>query len=181
MHGHDDREVVVFGAEPRAVAARVGVDALVQAPVDRDAGHQRVVEVDLGPLAAQQPDDLDRGRLAAVGDAGLVGDPDDEHARAAERAPLVGEHLPCAGDDLRAGARRACACASSTTLAGRPRSRSGWSQVVGVHADAVPADAGRGVVGHEAVRLGGGRLGDLDRVEPVRAAGFGDLERRARC
>jgi hypothetical protein len=49
-------------------------------------------------------------------------------------------------------------------------------EVVGVDADAVTADARRGIVGHEPVGLARGPLGDLDRVETVGVAGFGDLE-----
>ena len=46
------------------------------------------------------------------------------------------------------------------------RSRRPSQQVVRVARDAVPADAGARIEGHEAVRLRRRRPGDLDRVEP---------------
>ncbi len=50
-------------------------------------------------------------------------------------------------------------------------------EVVGIDGDAVPADARGGVVREEAVGLARGSFGDLDRVEPVCGARFGELER----
>jgi hypothetical protein len=57
----------------------------------REAGHVRVVVADLRAQVFQQRDDLQRGRLAHIPDAGLVADAHDRDPRAFDRHPPVVE------------------------------------------------------------------------------------------
>jgi hypothetical protein len=71
VHDGDDHQVVVAGARVRDRAQAV-------------AGHrrdERVVVADADAVALEVLDDLQRGRLAVVLDARLVGDAADQHAR----------------------------------------------------------------------------------------------------
>ena len=83
MGGDDDREV---GALERLVERR-------RAPRRRadQLGHVRVVVDEVRPALAEHPEDLQRGRLARVPDARLVGDPEDRDARSSNRLAGVVE------------------------------------------------------------------------------------------
>src|SRR5690606_189209 len=137
-------------------------------------GAQGVEEAD-GRAAAFEPlDDLEGGRLAQVGDIRLVRDADDEHARADQAAARIREHLCGPLDDARRPGgdlvhRLGDHGRRDATFAQLPQ------QVVRVARDAVPADAGAGGEGHEAVRLRGGRVDHLGDRDVELAADVGDL------
>src|SRR5271169_1398434 len=72
VDGDENRQLVVFGAEARAVAPRVRFDAVQLLAVELHDRDVRIVEVHVRAFLAQPGDDLERGRFTAVGDAGLV-------------------------------------------------------------------------------------------------------------
>ena len=137
----------------------------MEIPFSENDGHVRIVVGDLGAGVLEQPDQLDRRRLARVGDVRLVRDAEDEDLRAGERAlarvvqrlgddrPAEVRHrlvdLPGELDELRVEAE----------LARLPR------EVEGVDRDAVAAEPGAGLEGHEAERLRRRCLDDLPHVD----------------
>ena len=155
----------VGGDDHREVGA---LERLVQGqraqPVRADVGHVRVVVDEVGAAFGQQPDDLQRGRLAHVADARLVGDAEDRNPRALDRLAGVVERafdllhavvghlhvdLPGELDEL----------GGEVELAGAPR------EVERVHGQAVAAHARSGLEAHEAEGLGRGGVDHLPDVD----------------
>jgi hypothetical protein len=133
--------VELCGARPRQ-----------DAPADPDRVDERVVERDARAGGRQLLDDLERGRLTDVGDAGLVRHAHHVDVRPRERAAAVTQHLPDpVGDtgrprrDLRHGrVDERGVVTRGTHLPG---------QVVRVARDAVPTHARAWAERHEAVGL----------------------------
>src|SRR5829696_1505309 len=82
VDGHDDRHV--------AVVEDV-VKGLRREPELRQLRHEVVVVRDARALVGEQADDLERRRLAQVGDPALVGDAEDADPRSADRLAVLVE------------------------------------------------------------------------------------------
>ncbi len=128
-------------------------------------GHVRVVVAQLGAERAQQRDDLQRGRLADVADAGLVADAEHRDPRALHRQPGVVEHAldlrdAVVGHLLVDLPRELDELGRHVELARAP------AEVERVDRQAVPAHARAGLEAHEPVGLARRGLDDLPDVDP---------------
>ncbi|EAU66011.1 hypothetical protein STIAU_4801 [Stigmatella aurantiaca DW4/3-1] len=159
--GEDDHRVVL---RVRLRGQRHGLHLVVEAVALFQLRHVRVVVADLGALLDEQRDDAKARALAHVVDVLLVGRAQAEHLRAIERLLVLVERLHGAlhhvVGHLRVHlARKLDELGVELVLARLPR------QVERIDRDAVPTEAGARVEGHEAERLGAGRLDDLPHID----------------
>ncbi len=158
--GDDDRAVARLQRRRRQVdGLRFQVLQFVIAPV----GHVVVIH-DLGAVPREQAHHVQGGRLAHVVDVGLVGNPHHQHARPVDRLAAAVEGLGHARTTYSGIAPLICP-ASSMKRASKPASSGLPREVERVDRDAVPAQPGARIEGHEAERLGGRRVDDLPHVD----------------
>jgi len=146
-------------------------DDLVAVTGQPVGGDQRVVHPDLGPSSREPREHVARRGLPVVGDVGLVGDTDAQHAGTLHRASVRVELLDDPRDDVVGHVDvdvlgEVDEAGRGAQLAGTPR------EELRVEGDAVPADPGAGVEGLEAERLGRGGVDDLPDVD---VEGVGEL------
>ena len=107
-----------------------------QLVLERELGHERVVVVDVGAVGAQPREDLHRGGFAGVGDAGLVGDADEQDACVRKTQAELDEDLVRApGDVPGAAGERAQRLLGDQRRT--PALAQRMQQVVGIDGDAV--------------------------------------------
>jgi hypothetical protein len=168
----------VVGRDEHAVRGGQGPlverDARVTPTAPLQLRHVGIVILDQRLAALQLMDDLERRGLADVVDVPLVADAQHENPRAVQGlAPLV-ERVGDEGDH-RAGHRAVDLMGEVNEArfeAGQARLP---GEVEGVDGDAVPAQAGPRVEGHEPEGLAGGRVDDLPDVDAQGAGHEGDL------
>ena len=156
MRGHDDGEIA--GVRRRGEIRLRGQRWIA------DLGNVGVVVAHLRPALAQQPEDLERGRLAQIPDTALVAHADEQDARPPDRQPgvvqpaldarqaVVGHglvELPGELDELHGEVELACAP----------------GQVERVDGQAVAPHPGPRLEAHETERLRRRRVHDLPDVD----------------
>src|SRR5262244_404796 len=158
-----------------------GLDGGQLVPLDGELRSERIGIADVRALLHEVLDDLEGGRLADVVDIGLVGDAQHEDGRATHRSPAIIERTGHEVDDvLGHGAVDLIGKGDELRLIAREPNLPG--QIERIDGDAVPADPGTGIEGHEPERLGRGRLDDLPGIDadfPTRESqlvGEGDVD-----
>src|SRR5215471_19105535 len=165
----------------RGQSVRGGLDRGQLVPLEGDLRSERIGIADVRALLHEVLDDLESRGLSDVVDVGLVGDAQHENGRATHRSPAIIERTRHEVDDvLGHGAVDLVGKGDELRLIAREPNLPG--QIERIDGDAVPADPGAGIEGHEPERLGRGRLDDLPGVDadfPTRESklvGEGDVD-----
>src|SRR5215471_2428780 len=165
----------------RGQSVRGGLDRGQLVPLEGDLRSERIGIAEVRALLHEVLDDLESGRLADVVDVGLVGDAQHEDGRATHRSPAIIERTRHEVDDvLGHGAVDLVGKGDELRLIARETNLPG--QIERIDGDAVPADPGAGIEGHEPEGLGRGRIDDLPGVDadfPTRESklvGEGDVD-----
>ena len=159
----EDRHAVGLGQRRRRDRLGLHVEAAVPG-ARRQRRHVRIGVLDVGALLVEQRHHVERRRFAHVVDVALVGDAEDQHGRAVDRLLMAVQRV---GDLVDDEVRHA-----AVDLPGQldePRIEAGLlrfpRQVERIDRNAVAAEAGARIEGHEAERLGRRGLDDFPDVE----------------